>query len=286
MKKILIPIDFTPSAVNAAKYAAALTNDSDAREIVLMANAHVSQFEQFFPSPDFLPAQPDSQEEREDWLMNEFEQIRPDLKKALKDGVELYFKISRLPLLSSLQELVEHESPDLIVMGSNFNDETAAYIGDHLIKIAKASTIPVLIIPKKASYEGIREVLVPYNSNNANRLELVTKADVFINKPQLIFLKLKGEQDDLVELKGGLDTGQKNNAAFKDYHDIRNLNSDQEPLEGIRSFISDHPSQLIIAIPGEHGFFYHVTHHSVTAEITENSNIPVLILNANTGFGG
>lgn len=285
MKKIVIPIDFTRSAVNAAKYAAAITHDSDAREIVLMANAHLTEFERVFPSPDFLPAQPDSQEEREESLRIEFENIRPELEKAIKPGVKLHFKISRLPLLSSLHQMVEDEYPDLIVLGSNFDNDEAAYIGDHLLKIAKASTIPLLIIPETASYKGIHQVLVPYNSNNADRLELVTKADVFISKPQLIFLKLRDEQNDLTDLEIDQQVDPKIDAAFIDYHKIRSFTLDQEPLAGISSFIADHPIQLLIILPGQHGFFYHITHHSITTEITKNTNIPVLILNANTGFG-
>lgn len=199
MRKIIIPIDFSRSSNNAINFAVALSHNYPLEQIILVINVYVTEFEKLMPSADFIQYSMDKAAELDNELKHQFADIKHSLLNKLKKRVRVSFILSEIPFLQSLKKLILQEQPDMMLIGSNHGvSGEESYIGDHLIKIAKASTIPVLVIPQLARYHELKHVLVPFDVNTITTLSLIRKMDRLKDfpHPELFFLNINQDDDN------------------------------------------------------------------------------------------
>jgi nucleotide-binding universal stress UspA family protein len=281
MKKILIPIDFSRASNNAVCYAVALSQQHSLKQIILVVNVYITEFEQLIPSADFIQYSMDNAAELDDNLKIQFQQLKHNLLHKLKPEIRVSFILSRSPFLQSLRNIISHHQPDLLLIGSNHGVlGEASYIGDHLIKIARISTIPVLIIPELTHYQVIKQVLIPFNLSNISLLKLIRKMSKLKEwpHPELLFLNVANTADPVTaaEINKRAASGIARNLA--DYK-CRFFNStEKDVLKGINHFSFANELELIIALPGEHSFLFNLTHRSIIKGLANNNYKPVLIL--------
>jgi len=281
MNTILIPIDFTRASNNAVSYAVDMTRDYAITHIILVVSDYVSEFEAIIPTADFIQFSIDKIQATDEVLEAQFNQLKTTLLKNLKPSVRVSFILGKDPLLLSLAHLVKQERPDLIILASDESDNNEdSFMADHLIEIAQASTIPVLIIPSKCSYQIIEMVLIPFNASNFSNIKLLKYLgqSIVLSSPKLQLLNVeytkktndahKISDQDLVELEHLLIEYQQE-IFFAEYEDI---------LQSIKHFILQKNPQLLVALPGKHGILYKLSHRNVIKALAQNNLKPVLIL--------
>src|SRR5215467_6566288 len=119
MKKILVLVDFSAPSVNAVAYAAALAQDKDFSEIVLMSNCFVPLFEQIVPSPDLLQVGAEEIRVRMEGLMQQLVELKAEIEKKLPASIPVRIIVGTQPLLRSALDQVMAEAPSLVVIGSS-----------------------------------------------------------------------------------------------------------------------------------------------------------------------
>lgn len=281
MEKILIPIDFTRSSNNAISYAIGLSERNPIKQIILVVNVYITEFEQLIPTADFIQFSMDKAQDLNGQLRSQFEDLKTTLLKRLKPDVRVSFILSKMPFLQSIKELIRQEKPDLLLVGSNHSGSTEeSYISDHLIKIARTSVVPVLIVPALAKYQPIKNALVPFNPGNFADVKLIHYMDRFKSwpHPKLLLLNIDNEPPlstvDDITLKVAQQLGKYlQNYSYQFYYA-----GERDVLKSINQFSYGNDLQLIIALPGKHSFLYNLTHRNITKGLARNNYKPVLIL--------
>jgi len=281
MKKIIIPIDFSRASNNAISYAVDLSNQYPVKQIILVVNVYVTEFEQLIPSADFIQYSMDKASELDSQLKIQFEQLKRTLLHKVSSRVRLSFILSKIPFLQSLRNIISNEQPDLMLIGSNHGvSGEESYIGNYLIKTARMSTIPALVVPELAHYQEIKRALVPFNMSNLPAVKLIRKISKLKEwpHPELLFLDVNNASDtsENANTDDGLKTAITQNLRGYTCHFF--CSDEKDVLRGINHFSFTHELELIIALPGKHSFLYSLTHRSIIKALAKNNYKPVLIL--------
>jgi len=239
MKKILVLVDFSAPSVNAVAYAAALAQDKDFGEIVLMSNCFVPLFEQIVPSPDLLQVGAEEIRVRMEGLMQQLVELKAEIEKKLPPSIPVRIVVGTQPLLRSALDQVMAEAPSLVVIGSSsraIGDDCS--IGRQIVPLAKVIPVPVLVIPPKARYTPLKTVLVG----------------------------------------GAVDPGEVLVPLFGLLEEIRYTPTQKDILREILDAAEERKVDMIVALPRKHSFLYHLTHQNIMQAIVLNAAEPVLIL--------
>jgi len=281
MKTLLIPVDFSAPSNNAVAYAAGLANHRNVERIVLLTNCYVSTLEQLFPSTDFVQAGADQQESLKNKLRQQLKHLKNTLLHKLNEGITVSTILSCDPLLRSVLDATDAESPDVILIGSNSERaEEGSYIGEHLIEIAKASTVPVYVVPPKSRYHLVTNALVPCDFGSLRQVGLLERLQKIKNWPrvQLSLLNVAPEQ----KRSSNNNSSPEIESTLKKYLEEFDYQlcyaDDKDELKGIMKYADKNHHQLIIALPGRHSFLYNLTHQSISQGLAADARQPVLIL--------
>ncbi len=155
MNKILVPTDFSATAKNAALYAVELAKQVGIQKIVLY-NA--------YQSPVTIdPMMPTIQLFDIEELKKNSEEALTHFKEELQTvagGINLETVSAFNLLVDGLDEVCKTTGADLIVMGiTGVGALEETLIGSNAVSVARHSTIPVIIVPAKAKFVKINEVL-------------------------------------------------------------------------------------------------------------------------------
>jgi nucleotide-binding universal stress UspA family protein len=276
MKTILIPVDFTETSNNAIQYAANLSCDARVERIILLKSYYTSVYAELLPSPDLVQlSEDDIAQERQKFLA-----LLKTLSTHISNNCPAHIKvetvISNLPLLRAIHQTIANEQADVLIVGSDGNS-AETYIGDHIISIAKTSTIPVLIVPANVKYKHIKTALVPCDLDAISSLDVLRSLRTSQNwpQPELMILSVDpNHKHTASKAKNAEAIAQVLEGYTHHIHYTRHHNT----VQGILTFADTHHAQLIIALPGKHSFFYNLTHKSITEALSHNAKKPVLIL--------
>ncbi|MBK9149199.1 MAG: universal stress protein [Flavobacteriales bacterium] len=151
MMHILLPTDFSEGSLNACAYAFELFgSDSTAYTLV---HTYLDPLPGYAAMVDMSSAQYAAAVEG---LAHFTERLRKS-----KGGTHVVVNTQAIygVLTSSLRSVCEESGVDMIVMGTQGAAGSAVF-GSSASAVARTSLVPVLIVPKEASYKGLRHVLL------------------------------------------------------------------------------------------------------------------------------
>lgn len=203
-------------------------------------------------------------------------QLSHDISLKNKD-LEVLALTSELPLMRAVHEVIDEESPETIIVGSDTNHyDNDSYVAEHVIQIAKTSPVKVLIVPSTYRYQPVKEILIPVDAfvthslgkiNSLNAPKYLTEVDFKILSIGNLLSKTNEEQNEK-ELHSYLENIP---------HHIF-FSNNKHVIDAVLEFLRNNPVQLIIALPGNYSFLYRLTHKTISDAICRNSEKPVLIL--------
>ncbi len=257
MKTVIIPVDFSETALNAARYAAEmLSGKPDASIILYNLYHHDDEFE---TAGHYL-----------DSLKNEL------LAKGDKEIDCIREKGN--DLVDSLERLAYQKTATLIVMGiTGKSPLRQALIGSNTLKIAMRDVCPVLIVPAQAKFSGIRNVALASDFKNVEEITPVgyLKSVLEFFKPQLHIVNVNSEihvalNEELKEERAWLAD------QFSEYNPEIYFITTFDFEETIEQFIQDKNIDVVINVPRNHSFYDSVFRPSATKKLAFHSSIPVL----------
>lgn len=144
MKKIIVPVDFSPQSEYALKTAASLARKHDAEILVvhmLELNLGLNSTPEAV-NQEYTVFLIKTAERR----LNEF-LVRPYLK-----GVKVTPIIKHYKVFSELNEIAKKHGADMVVMGSNGSDGLKEiFVGSNAEKVVRHSYVPVLVVKNEYS---------------------------------------------------------------------------------------------------------------------------------------
>jgi len=281
MKTLLVPVDFTATSENAVNFAAAWSKQYGYDRIILLKSFYDSVFENIAVAEGYANFNQECLNSERQNATEQLQQAGQQLTNKIHPNVKVMTATSEMPLLRAVLDLVEAERPELIILGSDhYRYSSESFVAGHLISLAKASPVKVLIVPATYTYRLVTDALVPFTFDF---LDSVEKVNSLRSSPQWHDIQLHVLNVDATEQYRNRDENFRErenrlHAYLKNMPHQIHYSNDKNVITGIRNFVNEHDIQLIIALPGKHSFLYALTHKSISEAIYRNARQPVLIL--------
>lgn len=256
-KDIIIPVDFSETSLNAARYAAAMLSGR--------TDSHVILYNMF------------DEEKNADTVMHYLESLKGELEGKGVLNVECVAE-SGDDLIDCLGRLAFQKTAELIVMGITEKDEWKQLLfGSNTLKMAERNVCPVMIVPSDASYSGIQNVVLTSDFKNVEEttpvlaiktvLEMFNAALHVVNVDSRHYVTLTeeflSERDKMREL-------------FNDFNPEFYFIGMSDFQDAITQFARDKNIDLIIIIPKSHSFLDGLFTGSHTKKLAFHSPVPLL----------
>lgn len=264
--KILCPIDFSNSAVNAANWVGEFLNGISGGQMTLLHCMNVRGRSEMFLRVDdiFL----DSAKKDMNTLTKELETKFPNVS------------ISNLIVKSDPKSFVavhaEKKNFDLIVTGTKgltaLKEMTIGSVTESLIK---KSNVPILVIPHGFTYKPVKKICFSVDNKAVwdDTTVAVLNKIAALNKAHIDMIHIKENKDELVEYDLRLDRYLENNSS--EYHVISHAKS---LLKTVNHFIQENNSGMLAMIHRRKGFFESLFHESITKLELFKLELPFLVL--------
>ncbi|HVX52160.1 MAG TPA: universal stress protein [Chitinophagaceae bacterium] len=259
MNKVIVPVDFSETALNAAKFAADLCAGFTGVKMILY---HLSE------SDEDAAAAPEKIDE---------------LCKQLSSGNDLSVEgrcVLGHGFPEHLEILVKSEQADLVVMGVTPLSELAQrFVTGNALKLAETGACPVLIVQETAQFKGIKNVMLATDLQNTfystpadsiKKLLSALSATLYIvnvNSDHYIALTEHHEKE-----KKALMT------LFQDFNPEFYFLRFFDVEEGLHLFAEEKSIDLIISIQRDHPLIERLFKTSQTKNMTYKGNVPVLVV--------
>jgi nucleotide-binding universal stress UspA family protein len=270
MKKILVPVDFSLNATNAAEFACNLALFYGA-EIWLYHSYEMPLITGEFPAP--LYDVNDLQIAAE----HELNELTNSLLKKIRSNVTIHIKAETNLLQTGLSSFCDAIRPDLVVIGlSGSNALTKLVVGSNTIRIIHELTYPVLVIPQKASFAPVRKIGF---ACDYKQIEATT--------PVALLQKIVTDFNATLYVLN-VDNNDKNftNELVEEVFVLKELLKDIKPVyesieaesitEGINQFIAKEALDWITVIPKKHSMIQKIFSRSHSKDLLYHTVVPIL----------
>jgi nucleotide-binding universal stress UspA family protein len=267
MKDILLPTDFSGNANNALQYILPIAQKAGA-EITLFNVAHMP------------PGNTTMHRNIRDILKKDSEQALV----RLKNKIDPVYKDVEIHTISRYGDLIVQintiaraaANMDLIVMGTQgANGMKEIFFGSNTANVIEQVRVcPVLAVPNKAAYTGIKKIVFAtnYSANNVPALkELLSFSEVFNASIHMLHIRKTETLNPVAEqFKRRIETELPQSAVT--FHEIRK----DDILEGLDQFITAENIDMMAMVARKKGFFESYTRRSLVKKAACNTTIPLL----------
>lgn len=281
MKTYLVPVDFSAVSLNTAEFAAALSYQTRVEHIILLNAYYVSSYETMLPNPDMVLLREQDIEDEVAERISKLNVLKDDLAGKVRMGVKISVRLSRSHLLRAVVETVAAMDADLVILGSHGNSSnTDSDIGSHVVKIARACPVPVVVVPPAYKFDGIKRVVVACDFKKVNETAPVEGLKQLLGRTGSELLAVNVGRDAELEGADAEALAKETNlyGMLKEHHPKYYYINNPDIMNGILQFASDHDARLVIALPRKYSFFQSLMHNSISQKLAENALIPVLLL--------
>jgi nucleotide-binding universal stress UspA family protein len=257
MKTVVVPVDFSTTSLNAARYAAKMLASSYGTDLILY---HMYE-------------KKNEEEESNRQLLN----LRGELTKnsALRmETIAVYGD----DLISEIERVVHHRHASFVVMG--ITGKTAlekVFIGSNTLKLIDKNVVPVLIIPPDATFKDVKNVALTSDFKNVRMttpsvpikelLELFRPALHIVNVDSAHYVSITVEYQKEKAIMQEM---------FSDYNPEFYFIGRYDFFEAIEQFTNDKNIDILITIPRQHSFLNGIFKGHHTKKLVYHSHVPIM----------
>lgn len=280
MQKILVPVDYSDDAANAALYALEIAAKSKS-EIVLLHSYHVPVVATEAPAQTYEILIETVQKDEEE-KMNKFYEKLVKSGNGRFDNIDISTKVQLGFAIESICEVAENENVGLIVMGTRgASGIKKALIGSNTSDVIKKGKVPVLAVPEGASFKGLDRIVFACDyhlTENENRLFVLTELALLFNSEVLIF-NVVDDREKLPSFDHALQGLKIENVLRGAEHSYHFADKDNRDIsEIIDDFVVSQKADMLVTIPKRLDFISSLFHKSLTKEMACHSKVPLLAL--------
>ncbi len=281
MKSILLPTDFSNSALNAMAYAMTLFKNETCKFYILNVQKASS-----YISDDML-------------MINSSNTIYKTLVSDAKASVEHI--ISKLKLkynnnkhdfypiidydnfIDAIHQAIAKHNIDLVVMGTKGASGVGRLLfGSNTVRVINRCTTPILTVPNTCKWSRLHNIVFA-----ANHVELYTDE---VLKPLKAILQNENTQLTVLHLAGPYSIAHKRDSNMENFNrnfpDARHEYIDVVPNDivgAISRYTERHGSNMLFMVKKPHSFLERLLHSYTEEKIAYSFNLPFLVLtNAET----
>ena len=279
--KIFLTVDFSEASYHSVDYFKALAKEWEADTSFVLIHSYQSLAPYPMTTGTIDPQNPGipiiEDQELLKQLRGKFDELANELKKHVNVSAQ-YFEIGSLP--SVIKQLVEKESPDLIVMGTREKNALERMsVGTNTLEVVSKTSIPVLAVPKEAKIVPCNLLAFGLDIDDENTkahgidfLKMWTK----LNDSNLEVLNVS-EQGDQEALKQRIENS-KTHQELTDVPHEHHVQVHENVYEGISEHVNEVKPNVMALVAGERSFWDRIFHKTKTEKLTHHLQIPVLLL--------
>lgn len=259
MQTVIVPVDFSETSLNAAKYAVQLLTGHYGVSMILH---HVYE----------KPAQAEEAGQK-------LEQLKTSLRESGIVKIEILAE-EGADFIVELEKLARHRHADLIIMGITGRSSIGqTFIGSNTLKMVGQKTCPVLIVPADATYKDVKNVLLTSDFKNvhSNTPSVPIKKVLKPFRPKLHIMNVDSEHYVALTEEYQAEKA-KLQEMFSDLHPEFYFLGLHDVDEAINQFAEDKNIDFIIMIHKEQTLFSKLFVKSHTKKLIYHSSVPVLAL--------
>lgn len=259
MNTVIVPVDFSETSLNAANYAAQLLSGHYGVTMVL--------YHSYSKASEAANA------------TESLEKLKADLMKnhIVKMDVLAH---EEADFVDGLEKAARHRRADLVIMGITGKSAIAqVFFGSNTLKMAERKVCPVLIVPEKASFSPLKNVMLTSDFKNTIVSTPSVPIKDFLNifKPQLHVVNV--DKDHYISLTEDYENEkQELKKMFADYKPEFYFMRLYDVDEAINLFAESRNIDLIIVIQKNNSFIDKILRGSRTKALSYHSKMPILVM--------
>jgi nucleotide-binding universal stress UspA family protein len=257
MKDVIIPVDFSETSLNAARYAADMLTGKEATRVIL--------YNMF------------KEEDESATALQYLESLKAEMEQKSISNIECITERGE-DLIDSLGRLAYQKNAELIVMGITEKEEWKQLLfGSNTLKMAEQNICPVMIIPSEAKYNGIKNIALASDFKDVDIttpvLAIKTVLEIFNASLHIVNVDSEHYVALTEEYLAERAKMQKLFAEFKPEFYFIGMSDFHEAIE---QFSKDRHIDLIVIIPKNHSFINNLFSSSHTKKLAFNTSVPLL----------
>lgn len=269
MKTFLVPVDFSATSINAAEYAVDLTKDiPDVNIILYNVYSHIS----------FATLTEKEAGSRKMVTERELKKVKRKLKAS--DTQNISIETEEGSFIENIEKYVLSNHIDMVIMGITGSSRIKqVFMGTNTLNVIRHLNTPVMIIPPKAEYKGIKNVLFTSDFKDVSRTtpfgSLRKILDIF--HPNLNIINVDSEH--YIELTDEFKIERESmedklNSYNPEFSFLRAFDF----LDGISRFVEAKEIDAIITVPRKHSFLSQLFKTSHTKKLAYHSHVPIIAI--------
>jgi nucleotide-binding universal stress UspA family protein len=283
MKNILLPVDFSENSKNAMRYAMAMFGNSPCNWTLVYANIRESDYVE---KPSYQFGTNILVEKKGLAVEDKLNEMKAYLESISQGSVihQISAEEGKGPFLDSIKKQVAEKKIHIIVMGTKGASELKEFfMGTHASEVISQVECDVLVVPDKAIYQGLKQVVLPVDFEiSFSENTLGTLADFLPSEQTEIKVVYVTKSD--IPLFKEVEMAQEQ---------LRELLSEALPLpisfhrmvskkieDGVRIFAEKEGADLIIMFSKDYRLLQKVFLDTTVEEVSFDTKIPLLSLQA------
>lgn len=275
MNKIIVPVDFSETSENAARFAAHLSKDIPEAELILY-----NVFETIEAGSDGSPLQSDDAG-RKSIMEFALQSVKIQLSAITKANISIVAEEDD-HFVDSLERYVRHNGIQLIVMGITGATRLGQiFMGSNTLNLISRKTVPVIIVPPDAQFNGAKNIMLISDFKDVDKTIPVAQVKTVLNlfRPKLHIVNVDSEHyieltDEYKTERAKLD--QKLQEFNPEYSFIRLFDF----MDTINQVAADKNIDLIITFPKSHSFLSNIFKTTHTQKLVYHSHVPILAIHS------
>jgi len=271
MKNILVATDFSPAALNAVKYAAALAKYNRAQLHILhvyhtaMVNGEV-------------PIAADTNK-FENECYTKLEGIAEELR--LLYNIEPSLKIQVGFAVEMIERYVSKKSIDLVIMGMReYGKAEELFIGSTTVAFLKKSVSPLLVVPEFATYKDPKRIAFATDLKEIKLDSLKLLKEIAESYDAQVLIVNVAPKEELPNYEKSL-AGIQIDRYLEDSDHLFLFPEGTDPIEGIDSFIAKNGADWITMVPHKHTLLEKIFSKSISKAMIYRTKLPLLLFTRN-----
>lgn len=269
MKKVIVPLDFSPIAINALRFADRLAIDINAELIVMnVYDGGISNYDAGWPIDEpFSSVVPLLQQKLDTIIKEKCRSL--NVKTILKDG----------DVKTTILDTVAETKADIVVMGTYGAGLVKKVLyGTNTAYTIANSKVPVIAVPEKYDYRSIDKIIYSTDLGNLEpELKKVNQTALLL-MTSIEAIHFRYDTEDIQENKAKFDEVVNNN-------DVRRIKLVQKILPNkealvslLKEYVEDFSNAALVMFQEDRGKFEQLFTDSRTAAIADKLNIPLIAM--------
>ncbi len=279
MNNFIVPIDFSETSKNAARYAAHISTLVPDSQLILY-----NVFDTLEYGSDSSPLNTvDDNEDASRRAIVELalQSVRTELSGITKSPITCVAEENNR-FLDTLEKYVRNNNIQLIVMGTTGTSVlNQVFMGSNALNIVKRAIAPVIIVPPGAHSQSAKNVMLLTDFKDIDSTIPIDTVKELLDlfHPRLHIVNVDHEHyvqvtDEYKTERAKLES--KLQAYQPDFYFIRLFDF----MDAINQFVADNKIDLILTFPRKHSFLSNVFKVTNTTKLAYHSHVPIVAINA------